>query len=223
MFGSEMTISFSCERPMVHGPRPSSGKFPSFVTISTTSRASPCLWASSGEMAEVPWSFASPPTSSVRKMRVWPEVSWGASFSRGPSPPVSLAVMPNSPKRKESSVSKRTLGGPDGLHVLFGEVHGEVVGGVGARDADHPALVHLLGEGLGDLHRVDLSPESAPEDALDERFHPLLNVFEDAQRKLPSRPHNEVPQHRVHYSRESERNHSVGERLRTFGDNQGVR
>src|ERR671916_255194 len=51
------------------------------------------------------------PASSVRKIRVWPEVSCGAPFSRGPSPPVSFAVMPNSPKRKESSVSKRTLGG----------------------------------------------------------------------------------------------------------------
>jgi hypothetical protein len=44
-------------------------------------------------------------------MRVWPEVSCGAPFSRGPSPPVSFAVTPNSPKRKDSSVSKRIFGG----------------------------------------------------------------------------------------------------------------
>jgi hypothetical protein len=35
---------------------------------------------------------------------------------------------------------------------------------------------------------VDLSPESSPEDALHERLHPLLDVFEDAQRNSTLSP-----------------------------------
>src|ERR671916_71469 len=93
-------------------------------------------------------------------------------------------------------VPQGVLVGPDGLGVLLGEVHREVVGGVGTRDAHHPALVHLLGQGLGDLHRVDLAPESTPEDALYERLHPLLDVLEDAQKILtlsPSQRGTSVP------------------------------
>src|SRR5215217_7860743 len=108
--GSFITMSFSCERPTPHGPCPSSGCVSSPKASSTISSARPWRLASSAEMAAVPCS-TSPPVSSVRKMRVWPEVSCGAPFSRGPSPPVSLAVTPNSPKRRVSSVSKRILGG----------------------------------------------------------------------------------------------------------------
>src|ERR671916_118757 len=59
-------------------------------------------------------------------------------------------------------VPQGVLVGPDGLGVLLGEMHREVVGGVGARDAHHPAL--------------------------DERLHPLLDVFEDAQKILTLSP-----------------------------------
>jgi hypothetical protein len=71
-------------------------------------------------------------------------------------------------------VPQRALVGADGLFVARGQVDGEVVGGVGARDRDHLALVHLLGDALGDLDRVDLTPERPPKDALHERLHPLL-------------------------------------------------
>src|ERR687895_738406 len=37
-----------------------------------------------------------------------------------------------------------------------------------------------------------------------------------------SHPRREVPQHRVYYSREAERNHSVGERLGVLRDHKGV-
>src|ERR671916_3497876 len=37
-----------------------------------------------------------------------------------------------------------------------------------------------------------------------------------------SHPRREVPQHRVYYSREAERNHSVGERLGALRDHQRV-
>jgi hypothetical protein len=110
-FGSFITMSFSCERPTLHGPRPSNWCFESPRTTSTISRARPWRLASSADIVAVPWSISPPLDSSVRKMRVWPEVSCGAPFSRGPSPPVSLAVTPNSPKRSVSSVSKRILGG----------------------------------------------------------------------------------------------------------------
>ena len=104
-------------------------------------------------------------------------------------------------------VLQRRLVGPDGLRVLLGEVHREVVRGVGARDRNHPAFVHLLGEALGDLYGVDLPPERPSKDALYQRFHPLFDVFEKTQRNLPSHPRYEVPEHPVYYSRETERNH----------------
>src|SRR5829696_5368731 len=121
-------------------------------------------------------------------------------------------------------VLQRRLVGPDGLRVLPGEVNREVVRGVGARDRDHPAFVHLLGEALGDLDGVDLAPERPSKDALHQRFHPLFDVFEKTQGDLPSHPRREVPEHPIYYSRETERNHIRSERAgRGFrGDEQRV-
>src|SRR5215208_3814765 len=79
-------------------------------------------------------------------------------------------------------VPQGRLVGLDGLGVLPGEVNRKVVGGVGAGDRYHSALVHLLGEALGDLHRVDLAPERPSKDALDQRLHPLFDVFEETQK-----------------------------------------
>src|SRR5829696_1800199 len=109
-------------------------------------------------------------------------------------------------------VLERRLVGPDGLGVLFGEVDREVVRGIGARDRDHPAFIHLLGKALGDLYGVDLAPERPSKDALHQRFHPLFDVFEKTQRDLTSHPRHEVPEHPVYYSRETERNHIGSER-----------
>ena len=218
------------------GPRPSSGCVSSSRTSSTISRASPWRLASSAEMAAVPCSASAAGRSSVRKMRVWPEVSCGAPFSRGPVAAGQLrghAELPEAerllrleadPRRGhqvvvlvlgvgggvlDQLVPQGRLVGLDGLRVLPGEVDREVVGGVGAGDRDHPALVHLLGEALGDLDGVDLPPEGPSEDALDEGLHPLFDVFEETQRNLPSNPRREVPEHPVYYSREAERNHSL--------------
>ena len=104
------------------------------------------------------------------------------------------------------------LVGLDGLGVFPGEVDRKVVRGVGAGDRNHPALVHLLGEALGDLHRVDLPPERPSKDALDQRLHPLFDVFEETQKDLLSHPHRKVPERPVYYSREAERNHIGNER-----------
>src|SRR5215211_5292631 len=108
-------------------------------------------------------------------------------------------------------VLQRSLVGPDGLRVFFGEVNREVVRGIGARDRNHRAFVHLLGKALGDLYGMDLPPERSSTDALYQRFHPLFDVFEKTQRNLPSHPHHEVPEHPLYYSRETERNHIQSE------------
>src|SRR5215207_1981455 len=160
-FGSFITMSFSCERPTLHGPRPSSWCFSSPRTTSAISRARPWRLASSADIVAVPWSISPPLDSSVRKMRVCPEVSCGAPFSRGPSPPGRLAVAADPPKAEcvfgleayywgshkmvvlvlrvgrsvlDQLVVQRCLVGPDGLRILFGEVHREIIRGVGARD-----------------------------------------------------------------------------------------
>src|SRR5919112_805263 len=81
-------------------------------------------------------------------------------------------------------IVQRCLVSPDGLRILFGEVHREVVRGVGARDRNHSAFIHLLRKALGDLYGVNLPPERPSKDALYQRFHPLFDVLEKTQRNL---------------------------------------
>ena len=115
--------------------------------------------------------------------------------------------MPNSPRRRRSSVSKRDLGPRDEgdalaagvleqvgaelvaqvalvaaelLAVARGQPHRVLVGDVGAGDGDDLVLVHLAGELAGDLDRPDLRLEGAGERPLDEAGELRLQVAQHA-------------------------------------------
>src|SRR5918998_244291 len=79
-------------------------------------------------------------------------------------------------------VPQGALVDPDSFHVIIREVNGEVVWGVSSGDAHHTVLVHLLGEALGDLDRMDLTSEGTAKDPLYEGLHTLLYQLEETQR-----------------------------------------
>ena len=98
-------------------------------------------------------------------------------------------------------VPERRLVGPHGVVVLFGEVDSKVVWGVGAGDADHTSVVHLLGHAFSHLYGVNLPAECPAESPLDEGLHALLYMLQETQ-KLTLRPRPEILHYTIYYSRE---------------------
>src|SRR5215216_4148905 len=79
-------------------------------------------------------------------------------------------------------------------------------------------LVRPLAISTGWICRLKARPKT-PSTSDSIRFSMFLRMPKET---LPSHPRYEVPQHRVYYSRETQRNHSLGARLRTFRDHKRV-
>src|ERR687893_25258 len=79
-------------------------------------------------------------------------------------------------------------------------------------------LVRALAISTGWIWRLKARPKT-PSTSDSILFSMFLRM---PKRYLPSHPRNEVPQHRVHYRREAEGNHSVGEGPRGLGDRERV-
>src|SRR5215211_71299 len=79
-------------------------------------------------------------------------------------------------------------------------------------------LVRPLAISTGWICRLKARPKT-PSTSDSIRFSMFLRM---PKRNLPSPPRREVPQHRVYYSRERERNHSLGEGLRALRDHERV-
>src|SRR5918997_5946282 len=79
-------------------------------------------------------------------------------------------------------------------------------------------LVRALAISTGWIWRLKARPKT-PSTSDSILFSMFLRM---PKRYLPSHPPNEVPQHRVHYRREAEGNHSVGECPRALGDRERV-
>src|ERR687893_2641996 len=79
-------------------------------------------------------------------------------------------------------------------------------------------LVRPLAISTGWICRLKARPKT-PSTSDSIRFSMFLRMPKEY---LPSRPRPEVPQHRIHYSRERERSHSLAQRLGVLRDDQRV-
>ncbi len=158
-FGFEMTMSFSSERPMLHGPCPSKGCVSSSKTVPTR-----LLCGDRSRPLILPWRgtedagltrgvfrgafFARPLTAGElggHSELTEAQGVLGDEADLGRGHEVIALILGVSCGVLDQLVHKRALVGLDGLRVLLGEVNGEVVRGVGPGNAHHAVLVHLLG------------------------------------------------------------------------------
>ena len=134
---------------------------------------------------------------------MWPSSPWLGASPSCAGGLTSRVWIPNSPRRRRSSVLNSTAGPGQQVVVaaagVLEQVAGELlleralvaleldpvlareedrvlVGHVDARDAGGLVGVHLLGQLAGQLDRLHLGAEGAAEDPLDEAFDPTLEV-----------------------------------------------